>query len=96
MRGFSPRQDMQIQVVPQLSVRHHRVPGMLLGQILKLLEQLVVDDGVIFQPPHFAFRRPHFDKSLAPFDHFKRLAVRHLSHAVRNCGDSIMQKNLAG
>ena len=94
MRCLAPWEHMQVQIIPQFSIGDDRVFGMLPGQILKLSIELVVDDGVIFQPANLAFWRAHFDEAFAAFDNFERLAVCHQRRAVGNCSHAVVKIDL--
>jgi len=95
MRCLAAWEHMEIQVVSQFTIGNHGVLRVLLGKILKLGIELVVDHRMIFQPADFAFWSAHLDKSLALLHNFECLAVCHQANAIRHRGNTIVQINLA-
>jgi len=85
---------MQINVVAQRSGGHHRVVLVLDAKLLKGLERLAVDDRTLFNPADFLFLGLYFQKAAAGLEHFQRLAVDDLGHAIRDGGHAVMQVRL--
>jgi hypothetical protein len=95
MGGFATGLNVKVEVVAKFSDGDHRIFGMLLGELLELGVEFVVDDGVLFKPADLAFRRFDFDEALAALDEFEGFSVGYLCHPVGDGGDAVVHVNLA-
>ncbi len=85
---------MKIEVVAELAVGYYGIADVLPGKALKLGVELVVDDGVIFEPAYFALGGTHLDEAFAVLDDFEGLAVGDEADAVGDSGDAVVQISL--
>ncbi len=95
MGSFAAGEQVQVEVVAKLAVGDYGVLRVLLFEILKLGVELVVNDGVLFEPSNFALGGADFYETLAVLDNFESVAIRDKRYAIGDGSYAIMQVDLA-
>ena len=86
---------MHGEVVAQSRRGRHWIVFVLLGEPHKPVVGLVVDHRALFNPADLVLFRLDLEKAPAMLQHFQRLPVDHLAHAVRNRRYAVVQIGLA-
>ena len=73
--GFASRLDVKIRVVARHSRRLHGIVGVVGGQLLQLIEDLLADEIALFHPSHLAGRGAHLDEVAVVVEHFDAVAI---------------------
>ena len=69
---------------------------MLNGKLVKGLEGVAVNHGPLFNPADLVFFGLYLEEAAVVFEHFERLAVDHLGHAIGDGGYPVMEVHLTG
>ena len=89
-------EKVQIKLVAQGGGGDYRVLLVKGGKLDKRGISISVDDGPLFNPAHLVLFGSHLEKAPAMIEHFQRLAVGHLGHAIGDGGYPVMEIHLAG
>ena len=88
------RRQVQVNVVAQGSGGHHLVVLVLDAKLFKGLEGFAVDNRPLFNPADLLLLGSHLEEAAAVLEHFERLAVADLGHAIGNGGYAVVQIRL--
>jgi len=89
-------EDMDEELVAQGGFGDDGVLGVFGGEVLELLVELFVDDGVLFDPSGFVLGGCDLVEALAPFDDEEFLSVCNLCDAIGDGCDAVVDIDLAG
>jgi hypothetical protein len=92
--GLPAWQDVQIDVVAENGGSDYRVLLVLAGEQIEGAEGLAIDHGSFFNPADLVLLGLYLQKAVAAPKHLERLAVHHLSYAIRDGGYPVMQVGL--
>jgi hypothetical protein len=95
MFRLASRQQVQIEIVAQHGGGCHRVFRVLAVQLREPVKRSGVDHRPLFNPADLVLGGLHLEKPPPVFQHFERLAVHHLAHAIRDGGHAVAQVHLA-